>query len=123
MSNIETKQNFFSYESKYEELYLPDNNSNNLISRRAANNIIYNPYYENISNRNFVMQMTPNFKTNNDTNENNINYPDENGNKTFLRKNLIYGNNNIKTKGLRPLGFDIHIKDADDSAFEKMIID
>jgi len=57
------------------------------------------------------------WKNLNITNKMNIN------NKFDIKKNLVYVNN-IKSKNFhKPIGFDIHIKDADDSAFEKLIID
>lgn len=144
INNIHTKSCFYTNEFKYEELYLPDNsiiNSRKNLNNNINNNININRNFENISNRNLFVPMQEFLapKDNDQGNfskivkqeeqqqqllsyENNkINHKDLNEKNDF-RKNLVYVNN-IKAKSNKPIGFDIHIKDADDSAFEKLIID
>lgn len=164
VNNFESKNLFFSIESKYEQIILPDNNYYNKSSiLRQPQKFIYNT--ENLFNNdkdicsekikeNFIKERI--IETNNDQKlyDNNImgntdaindlnNSSLENGDfdleknnhkllnrlsvnkfssKFGVKRNLVYLHN-IKRKNQRQIGFDIHIRDAEDSAFEKLIID
>jgi len=98
--------------------------------------IIENNNSEMTCNNHLLFQSTPidgvninvNEKENSESLENNNKISNvitdyiKTSNKYEIKKNIICLNN-IRLKNERQIGFDIHIRDAEDSTFEKLIID
>ncbi len=113
--NTENSSNF----NTYSKIETESQEQNNISNTKVNNNFdIYQYTNDKLTQKDNISSL--NFKN---ECEKNKNYNNLFINKKYLMtKNLFY-NNNLRNKVNKSLGFDIHIRDADDSAFEKLIID